>query len=182
MCLYVGSPLFAAWLVYLAILGGAGQTHDDSHSQPILLKALVAEYPPIAKAAHVSGDVHLHLMIRKDGTVESADVVEGPAMLRSAAIAGAKTVLFDCKMCTEESMPYSLIMRFQITSTDPPKSCDEPIPQGFHVAIDPIEHLVTVSTPQIWTCDPAVETSTRVHRVRSARCMYLWRCAWRSEK
>jgi hypothetical protein len=163
------------------MIAGARQTPGDSHSEPTLLKALVPDYPPIARAARVSGDVHLHLMIGKDGTVESADVLDGPAMLRPSSIAAAKTVLFDCTACTEESMPYELTMRFQITPTDPPKNCEEPIPQGFHVAVDSSEHVVTISTPQVWTCDPAVVISNTVHRVRGAQFMYLWKCPWRSD-
>lgn len=43
-------------------------------------------YPPIAKAAHVSGAVVLHAVISKGGTVENLQVVSGPEMLRASAL------------------------------------------------------------------------------------------------
>jgi TonB family protein len=43
-------------------------------------------YPPIAKAAQVSGTVVLHATISKNGTIKDLHVVNGPAMLQQAAI------------------------------------------------------------------------------------------------
>jgi protein TonB len=43
-------------------------------------------YPPIARAAHVSGAVVLHAVISKTGTVTNLTVVSGPQMLQSAAL------------------------------------------------------------------------------------------------
>ncbi len=39
-------------------------------------------YPPIAKAAHVSGAVVLHALISKEGTIQNLQVISGPEMLR----------------------------------------------------------------------------------------------------
>ena len=169
------------WLLCVAIAGGALEMPGHSHSQPTLLKAQAAEYPPTARTARVSGDVHLHLMIRRDGSVESADVIDGPAMLRTASTAGAGALLFDCTMCNEQFTPYELTLRFQIVPTIAPKNCDEPMPQGSQIDIDPQQHVVTVSTPEIWTCDPVVAPPIILHHVRAARCMYLWKCASRSK-
>ena len=43
-------------------------------------------YPPIAKAARVSGTVVLQATISKSGSVESLKVISGPAMLQQAAM------------------------------------------------------------------------------------------------
>jgi protein TonB len=43
-------------------------------------------YPPIAKAAHVSGTVVLHAIISKTGSIENLSAISGPDMLKSAAI------------------------------------------------------------------------------------------------
>jgi TonB family protein len=43
-------------------------------------------YPPIAKAACVSGKVVLEVVIASNGTIESARVISGPPMLQEAAI------------------------------------------------------------------------------------------------
>jgi protein TonB len=42
-------------------------------------------YPPIARAAHVSGAVVLHAIISKSGSIENLEVISGPEMLRNAA-------------------------------------------------------------------------------------------------
>jgi protein TonB len=43
-------------------------------------------YPPIARAAHVSGAVVLHAIISKEGTIKNLEVVSGPEMLKNAAL------------------------------------------------------------------------------------------------
>jgi protein TonB len=43
-------------------------------------------YPPIAKAARVSGTVELNATISKNGTIKDLRVVNGPAMLQQAAV------------------------------------------------------------------------------------------------
>jgi TonB family protein len=43
-------------------------------------------YPPIARAAHVSGAVVLHAVIDKNGKVENLQTISGPEMLRAAAV------------------------------------------------------------------------------------------------
>lgn len=48
-------------------------------------------YPPIAKAAHVSGSVVLHAVISKSGTIQRLEVVSGPEMLRASAISAVQT-------------------------------------------------------------------------------------------
>jgi protein TonB len=43
-------------------------------------------YPPIARAAHVSGSVVLHAVISKEGTIKNLTAISGPEMLKSSAI------------------------------------------------------------------------------------------------
>jgi protein TonB len=48
-------------------------------------------YPPIAKAAHVSGAVVLHAIISKTGTIEHLTAISGPEMLKGAALDAVRT-------------------------------------------------------------------------------------------
>ena len=48
-------------------------------------------YPPIAKAAHVSGSVVLHAVISKTGTIENLEVISGPEMLRANALEAVRS-------------------------------------------------------------------------------------------
>jgi protein TonB len=51
----------------------------------LLLQKVQPVYPPIAKAARVSGTVVLQATISKQGTIQNLRVVSGPAMLQQAA-------------------------------------------------------------------------------------------------
>jgi protein TonB len=54
-------------------------------AQGMLLQKTLPNYPPIAKAARVSGTVVLQATISKSGTIENLKVISGPAMLQGAA-------------------------------------------------------------------------------------------------
>ncbi len=58
--------------------------------QSLKLSGSNPEYPPIARAAHVSGAVVLHAIISKNGTITDLTVISGPEMLRKAATEAAK--------------------------------------------------------------------------------------------
>ena len=47
-------------------------------------------YPPIARAAHVSGAVVMHAIISKTGTIQSLTVISGPEMLRANAVSAVQ--------------------------------------------------------------------------------------------
>jgi protein TonB len=57
----------------------------------MLLQKTTPVYPPIAKAARVSGTVVLMATISKQGTIENLHVVSGPAMLQQAAMDAVRT-------------------------------------------------------------------------------------------
>lgn len=54
-------------------------------SEAMLLKKVVPEYPRIAQLSGVQGDVKLHAIIAKDGTIQSLTVTSGHPMLITAA-------------------------------------------------------------------------------------------------
>ncbi len=53
----------------------------------MLVNRVEPQYPAIAKAAHISGVVHLRAIIGKDGTVRELEVVDGNPLLARAALA-----------------------------------------------------------------------------------------------
>jgi protein TonB len=57
----------------------------------MLLQKTQPVYPPIAKAARVSGTVVLQATISKTGQIENLRVISGPAMLQQAAMDAVKT-------------------------------------------------------------------------------------------
>jgi len=57
----------------------------------MLLQKTQPVYPPIAKAARVSGTVVLQATISKTGAIENLRVISGPAMLQQAALDAVKS-------------------------------------------------------------------------------------------
>jgi len=57
----------------------------------MLLQKTQPVYPPIAKAARVSGTVVLQATISKTGSIENLRVVSGPAMLQQSALDAVKS-------------------------------------------------------------------------------------------
>ena len=57
----------------------------------MLLQKTIPMYPPIAKAARVSGTVVLQATISKTGTIENLRVISGPAMLQQSALEAVKS-------------------------------------------------------------------------------------------
>lgn len=52
----------------------------------LLLHKVIPPYPPLPKAAHISGTIALAATISKDGTIVNLRVVSGPAMLQQTAL------------------------------------------------------------------------------------------------
>ncbi len=151
---------------------------DAPEDQVVLSKLAPPIYPRIAQSAHIQGEVNVTIGVRHDGGVESATFVGGHPMLKQAALDSAEQSLFECHGCSDGFTSYSLTYKFEIAPRDPPKDCfgnpDPPPPQP---QVDLARHQVTVFAWQLWTCDPAVE----IHRFRSAKCLYLWRCGVREK-
>jgi len=57
----------------------------------MLIQKTQPNYPPIAKAARVSGTVVLQATISKTGAIENLHVMSGPAMLQQAALDAVRT-------------------------------------------------------------------------------------------
>jgi TonB family protein len=143
----------------------------------VLSKLSEPAYPPLARQARITGEVDLVLGIRLDGTIESAAVVSGHPMLRQAALESAQQSQFECSSCSGGATLYSLRYNFQLIPLDHTKDCtaltDEERYGHAPPKLDPSQHEVTVFAKVAGTCDPAVE------RVRSLKCLYLWRCGVR---
>jgi TonB family protein len=66
----------------------------ESSLRDHLLQHDDALYPPIAKAAHIEGDVVMMISIDKSGKVTAVQATNGPAMLRGAAMDAVRKWMF----------------------------------------------------------------------------------------
>jgi protein TonB len=78
-----GPKVQAAAPKKISISGGVMTGMLIQKTQPV--------YPPIAKAARVSGTVVLQATISKTGTIENLRVISGPAMLQQSAMDAVKS-------------------------------------------------------------------------------------------
>ncbi|MGA9964281.1 MAG: energy transducer TonB [Terriglobales bacterium] len=139
----------------------------------VLTKLAQPRYPPLARQARIQGDVEVTVGVRQDGSVESAVIASGHAMLREAALESAQNSQFECRGCGEAVTSYSLVYSFQLaTERTAGLPHDDGDPQPIHV-FQSQNHVTVVAEPTVAIFDvwPV--------RVRSAKCLYLWRCGLR---
>ena len=139
-----------------------------AQSGVVLVKLFGPVYPPIARTAGIKGEVVLALGIRRDGSVESANVVSGPPLLQQAAMDSAQQSQFECRGCGEAVTPYSIVYTFQLDST-------EQKGQYFPKVTQLQNHITLIDRPPC-LCDPS---PTVIRKARAAKCLYLWRCGTR---
>jgi hypothetical protein len=129
-------------------------------------------YPPIALAAHVFGDVELKIALRGDGTIDSVEALSGPPMLRQPAINSAKQTQFQCGGCNGSISSFRVTYRFEL---GPTLYCDLARDSSYP-RVTQSRDKVTIADQPFGTCDLA-GTTDKVP-VRSAKCLFLWKCGW----
>lgn len=111
-------------------------------------------YPPIAKAAHVSGMVIVLAEFDTNGQVIRVDVRSGPEMLKSAASTFVKSW-----QANEYTGPRTcpVVITYELES---PLDCE--IRQNITVTREDLQH-VTVHAAAPMLCDPAVIGKRKKH-------------------
>jgi TonB family protein len=164
---------FLASCLCFILFGAAWAQDSTSQVEPHLgftiSKLPPAIYPPIALAAHVSGDVVLKIALRPDGVIDSAEVVSGPPMLRQAAIESIKQAQFECAKCEGVNTEFQLIYKFDL---GPSITCGPP--DNSYPSVTYSVNIITITAQPFGTCDP--EATIERIRVRSAKCLFLWKC------
>lgn len=161
-------------LCLLAIIGFGGSDANAPKSEVVLISLTNPIYPQPAKAARVAGDVELNLNIRTDGTVESADVIAGPMMLRQAALDSVQQSRFECLECSENVTTYRMVFNFQLVSPECRPDSEVKTAPTYPQVIQS-HNRVAVIDQTAAICDP-VGTITKV---RSLKCLFLWKCSKR---
>jgi TonB family protein len=166
--------LFTVAIGLLAPSGGPqGQSaigSDTAQAGVFLANLYDPVYPPITRTAGISGDVRLALQIRKDGTIQSVEVVSGPPSLQRAALDSAQQSQFECRACTGDVAAYSLVYSFRFSHDDCCNSSNVPL------KVEESQNHIWITAAPFCFCDPS---GTTTRKVRSVKCLYLWKCAAR---
>jgi TonB family protein len=157
------------WLAALPRVAVAQSPPQPATSKSEVVFASLADpkYPPLARQARITGEVQIKLEIRKDGSVASATLASGHPMLADAALNSAKQSRFECRDCQDDQTQYIVVYSFEIAAS-PGWPCPE---NGGARRVVQAGNRVTV------TGDPAmIDPYFSNISVRSAKCLYLWRC------
>lgn len=134
-------------------------------------------YPPLARHTRITGDVKVSLGIRPDGSIESAVVISGHPLLQEAALDSARLSQFECRACTEPVTSFSLFYTFELKENPCPpdtRASSSAPPQEVKLSspVIQLQYHVEIVGESVCIIDYA-------HKVRSAKCLYLWKCGWR---
>jgi len=79
------------------------------------LSQVKPEYPALARNTSVSGDVKIEVLISEDGSVISANVLSGHALLQQAALRAAKQWRFNPTMLNNSPVKVQGVLTFRFT-------------------------------------------------------------------
>lgn len=101
-------------------------------------------YPPIAKAAHVSGTVILHAIVGTDGKIQDLELVSGPPLLVKAAMDAVKQWVYQPTLLNGKPVEVDTTVSVVFTLSDSPPPPESP------ASIDPqlkadVQQLMEVS-------------------------------------
>lgn len=144
-----------------ALVAGSPQSPGVS-----LLKVQPLDYPSVARSIGVTATVIVEVLVRPDGSVLSARAVSAPPLLQEAAVRSARLSVFLCRDCTEPATPIRLSYSFRLSPNPDCLKCIGKQPTT--VTFSGNDVCVNAALDCSMTCDPAL--------VRSARCLWLWRC------
>ena len=122
----------------------------------------------------------MELTIGADGAVKSWKTISGPPLLVRAVMDSLSQAHFTCEGCTQPEYIYSLTYEFVLPEDNFASACaalqqtgrEPPMPPS---TLDSPTHVtVRPSRAYCLTVDPATP------RVRSIRCLWLWRCSTQS--
>jgi TonB family protein len=172
--------LISLSLFFCAVVGGLAQGDGSlpaSESRVVLVSLFRPVYPPLALQARISGDVELTLTVRQDGSVESAVAISGHPMLKKTALDSAEQSKFECRGCTKQVTSYTLVYAFQLgptiyCATTAATSSNNQQAKTYPYVLQSQNRVTLVDAP-VGTCDLPAELPWKV---RSPRCLYLWRC------
>jgi periplasmic protein TonB len=96
----VAAIIFVALFTVTIVSAQDQPSLDVAQTPASLTKLFNPAYPRVARQARISGAVRINLQLRKDGTVESAKVIDGHPMLRQAALESTQKSEFECADCS----------------------------------------------------------------------------------
>ena len=161
-----------ALLIANCLLLSASAQDSGPTSSLKIVRLTPPAYPPLAVAAFVSGEVEIQVSILENGATGDVRVKTGPPWLRQAAVESAERSQFQPVGTENVSNSYRLIYKFVLD----PTGCREARDSSYYPHVSYDSNVITLSEKPIPICDAAPDI-----RVRSAKCLFLWRCGLKTQ-
>jgi TonB family protein len=97
-------------IVLKACLENCGDQSDVKVGRALELPT--PEYPPIARAAHASGQVMVQIIIDVDGTVIAAAAVSGHPLLQAASVRAARDARFAATKVNDQPVKVTGVITY----------------------------------------------------------------------
>lgn len=146
------SLLVAAILLLSSTLQAQNQESAKLVLGPFIVDKVI--YPPIARAAHVSGDVHISVTLDRYG-LTALEVLDGPIMLRQSAM----DAIMHWRLNTTDAQKITLTLTYYI----PPEG-QGPKEQVLRVLSD--DHLLIETAAPVYETQSSAAKSARGRQKR----------------
>lgn len=142
-------------LMAFTILPNLSLAQEGTQPLPVVTAASVPFYPPIARQAHIEGEVRLEVSTDYDH-VSNVSILSGQIMLAQAAKANVSTWHFG----PDIRMKFEVTFHYRLLSVPEKRRC-ESVNANSNVSLKlPTE--VEITADELWTCDP----SSTIHKNR----------------
>ena len=117
------------------------------------------EYPQAAIDRQVEGDVVIHLIISRDGTVKELNAVSGPALLTDPAMAAVRGWMYQPARLNGNSVEVDTTVTLNYVLGPPPTVMvnNRPVAASAPIANDPAQQPSTAVAPQANADTPATK-------------------------
>ncbi|MBI1765883.1 MAG: TonB family protein [Acidobacteria bacterium] len=88
---------------------------SDGVTKGLAIHRVTPAYPAIARAAHAFGAVQIQVLISEEGRVLDADVINGPPLLRQAALDAARQWVFRPTLLSNVPVKVQGVLTFNFT-------------------------------------------------------------------
>ena len=171
--------LFNAALVFCSVLTSEKLLSQTTVSaRPNDTSAVLVKLSPPRLSFMVPGDMKLQFQVKPDGSVDSLQLISGPAVLVQRVLDSVRNSQFECRGC-KEAVDSSLTFTFRVIGKPDPCCCSTGTRTEYGPVIIQAENHITITAPPPCVCpDECTSAWAAAHsRYRSARCLYLWKCA-----
>jgi TonB family protein len=155
-------------LLLLALFGGQAECEPtlrwDHFDRPV--------YPRVAQLARIQGRAQIEIRLEPDGKVSIVSSSGDHGLLVESAMQALERSQLSCDHCNGESGLFTIDFDYKLVARPSARPCSN---NESSAVLDSANHI------SVFTKMPCIYTyGLIVQKVRGPKCLYLWKCAYRS--